>query len=237
MPQPESPAPISNNNHSLWNHYRWWFNYTDSTTITTCPKSFMSNNWGNRQTATYWRQQLALERLSMAVPQMLTPKPTTPPPDQEKPQPPIPEAPPQSATPTQPTNPTQPAPLNPPPQDAPPPVDHSTTSRAAPLPRPRNTTTRHPTSDYPPRVHTFFNDDTDNSEQDPTEIQPPSPDVMMSSTRTDFTYPPIEDLTKTLLKYAKNSNIRKLSYPTDLTQFSILIFVNTFCPPSVFYVA
>ena len=40
---------------------------------------------------------------------------------------------------------------------------------------------------------------------------------MTSSTRTDFTNPPIEeDLIETLLKYAKNSNLRKLSYPTDL---------------------
>ncbi|KAI2493772.1 hypothetical protein MHU86_20777 [Fragilaria crotonensis] len=42
------------------------------------------------------------------------------------------------------------------------------------------------------------------------------PDALTSSTRTDFTYPPIEDLTKTLLKYAKNANLRKLAYPTDL---------------------
>ncbi|KAI2491683.1 hypothetical protein MHU86_22891 [Fragilaria crotonensis] len=40
------------------------------------------------------------------------------------------------------------------------------------------------------------------------------PDALTSSTRTDFTYPPIEDLTKTLLKYAKNANLRKLAYPT-----------------------
>ncbi|KAI2504147.1 hypothetical protein MHU86_10261 [Fragilaria crotonensis] len=54
------------------------------------------------------------------------------------------------------------------------------------------------------------------SEQEPKHIQHTSPDALTSSTRTDFTYPPIEDLTKTLLKYAKNANLRKLSYPTDL---------------------
>ena len=43
-----------------------------------------------------------------------------------------------------------------------------------------------------------------------------SPDALTSSTRTDFTYPPIEDLTRTLLKYAKTTNLQKLSYPTDL---------------------
>ncbi|KAI2513990.1 hypothetical protein MHU86_374 [Fragilaria crotonensis] len=54
------------------------------------------------------------------------------------------------------------------------------------------------------------------SEEEPKHIQHTSPDALTSSTRTDFTYPPIEDLTKTLLKYAKNANLRKLSYPTDL---------------------
>ncbi|KAI2500132.1 hypothetical protein MHU86_14338 [Fragilaria crotonensis] len=54
------------------------------------------------------------------------------------------------------------------------------------------------------------------NEQDPKHIQHTSPDALTSSTRTDFTYPPIEDLTKTLLKYAKNANLRKLAYPTDL---------------------
>jgi hypothetical protein len=38
----------------------------------------------------------------------------------------------------------------------------------------------------------------------------------MSSTPTDFTYPPIEDLTKTLLKYAKNANLCKLAYASNL---------------------
>ncbi|KAI2492225.1 hypothetical protein MHU86_22319 [Fragilaria crotonensis] len=54
------------------------------------------------------------------------------------------------------------------------------------------------------------------SEEEPKHIQHTSPDALTSSTRTDFTYPPIEDLTKTLLKYAKNANLRKLAYPTDL---------------------
>jgi hypothetical protein len=74
---------------------------------------------------------------------------------------------------------------------------------------------------YPPIHETFFddNDDDDNHEND--EDEPPqaplaSPDALTSSTRTDFTYPPIEDLTRTLLKYAKTANLRKLSYPTDL---------------------
>ena len=77
----------------------------------------------------------------------------------------------------------------------------------------------HPTFSYPPTVQTFFTDDTDDdqgSNQEPKHIQPQSPDALTSSTRTDFTYPPIEDLTKTLLKYAKNANLRKLAYPTDL---------------------
>ncbi|KAI2495896.1 hypothetical protein MHU86_18594 [Fragilaria crotonensis] len=75
----------------------------------------------------------------------------------------------------------------------------------------------HATFAYPPTVDTFFDDDTDHdSEQEPQHIQQTSPDALTSSTRTDFTYPPIEDLTKTLLKYAKNANLRKLAYPTDL---------------------
>ncbi|KAI2491524.1 hypothetical protein MHU86_23026 [Fragilaria crotonensis] len=82
-------------------------------------------------------------------------------------------------------------------------------------PTPRQAT--HATFTYPPTVETFFDEDTDHdSEQEPKHIQHTSPDALTSSTRTDFTYPPIEDLTKTLLKYAKNANLRKLSYPTDL---------------------
>ncbi|KAI2505925.1 Mitochondrial protein [Fragilaria crotonensis] len=86
---------------------------------------------------------------------------------------------------------------------------------ASARPTPRQAT--HATFAYPPTVDTFFDDDTDHdSEQDPKHIQHTSPDALTSSTRTDFTYPPIEDLTKTLLKYAKNANLRKLAYPTDL---------------------
>ncbi len=59
-------------------------------------------------------------------------------------------------------------------------------------------------------------DDPDNDEDEPPQIPLASPDALTSSTRTDFTYPPIEDLTRTLLKYAKTANLRKLSYPTDL---------------------
>ncbi|KAI2500358.1 hypothetical protein MHU86_14101 [Fragilaria crotonensis] len=81
-------------------------------------------------------------------------------------------------------------------------------------PTPRQAT--HATFTYPP-VETFFDEDTDHdSEEEPKHIQHTSPDALTSSTRTDFTYPPIEDLTKTLLKYAKNANLRKLAYPTDL---------------------
>ena len=191
MPQPESPVPSSpatTPSETTTN---------DVSTALNPPRSPPDQNPSsqtNEETdepphiddSNLITQPTALERLSIAVSQILTPKPTTPP-DQENPQPPILEAPPQSPTPTQPAN----LPSNlPPPQDAPPPVDHSTIS-AEPLPRPRNTTPRHPTFDYPPRVQMFFNDDTDNSEQDPTEIQPPSPDVMTSSTRTDSTCPPI----------------------------------------------
>ena len=83
--------------------------------------------------------------------------------------------------------------------------------------RQRSRPATHATFSYPPTVETFFDDDTDHdSEHDPKHIQPTSPDALTSSTRTDFTYPPIEDLTKTLLKYAKNANLRKLAYPTDL---------------------
>ena len=75
----------------------------------------------------------------------------------------------------------------------------------------------HATFQYPPTVETFFDDDTDHdSQHEPKHIPATSPDALTSSTRTDFTYPPIEDLTKTLLKYAKNANLRKLAYPTNL---------------------
>jgi hypothetical protein len=66
-------------------------------------------------------------------------------------------------------------------------------------------------------VETFFNNDTDHdSQHEPKHIPATSPDALTSSTRTNFTYPPIEDPTKTLLKYAKNANLCKLANPTDL---------------------
>jgi hypothetical protein len=66
-------------------------------------------------------------------------------------------------------------------------------------------------------VETFFDDDADHdSQHEPRHIPATSPDALTSSTRTDFTYTPIEDLTKTLLKYAKNANLCKLAYPTNL---------------------
>jgi hypothetical protein len=74
----------------------------------------------------------------------------------------------------------------------------------------------HATFSYPPTIETFFDNDSDHDpDKDPQHLKPTSPDALTFSTRTDFTYPPIEDLTKTLLKYAKNANLRKLAYPTD----------------------
>jgi hypothetical protein len=75
---------------------------------------------------------------------------------------------------------------------------------------------------YPPPIHeTFFDDNDDddaleNDDDEPPQVPLTSPDALTSSTRTDFTYPPIEDLTRTLLKYAKTANLWKLGYPTDL---------------------
>jgi hypothetical protein len=79
----------------------------------------------------------------------------------------------------------------------------------------------HTTFAYPPIHGTFFDDNDDNDDHNNDDDEPPqvplaSPDALTSSTRTDFTYQPIEDLTRTLLKYAKTANLRKLSYPTDL---------------------
>jgi hypothetical protein len=86
--------------------------------------------------------------------------------------------------------------------------------------RTQNRPGRHPTFAYPPIHKIFFANDSDNEENDDDDGPPPipitSPDALTSSTRTDFTYPPVEDLTRTLLKYAKNANLRKLTYPTDL---------------------
>ncbi|KAI2496243.1 hypothetical protein MHU86_18247 [Fragilaria crotonensis] len=109
-------------------------------------------------------------------------------------------------------------------QTQPPPaeiVPKTPTSRPnAPLPTKRSET--HPTFAYPPRQETFFDDDDQDDEQEddngPPQIPLGSPDALTSSTRTDFTYPPIEDLTRTLLKYAKTANLRKLNYPSDLLQ-------------------
>ncbi|KAI2491544.1 hypothetical protein MHU86_23021 [Fragilaria crotonensis] len=100
-------------------------------------------------------------------------------------------------------------------------VPKTPTSRPnAPLPPKRSET--HPTFAYPPRQETFFDDDDQDDEQEddngPPQIPLGSPDALTSSTRTDFTYPPIEDLTRTLLKYAKTANLRKLNYPSDLLQ-------------------
>jgi hypothetical protein len=78
---------------------------------------------------------------------------------------------------------------------------------------------RFPTLAQPPTNATFFDNDEEYEDQQDDEIPQTSlqsPAALTSSTITDFTYPPIEDLTNTLLKYAKNANLRKLSYPTDL---------------------
>jgi hypothetical protein len=109
-------------------------------------------------------------------------------------------------------------------QNQPPPaeiVPKTQTSRPnAPLPTTRSEA--HPTFAYPPRQETFFDDNEQDDKQDddngPPQIPLGSPDVLTSSTRTDFTYPPIEDLTRTLLKYAKTANLQKLNYPSDLLQ-------------------
>jgi hypothetical protein len=75
----------------------------------------------------------------------------------------------------------------------------------------------HATFQYPPTVETLFDNDANHdSQHEPKHIPATSPDALTSSTRSDFMYPPIEDLTKTLLKYAKNANLRKLAYPTNL---------------------
>ncbi|KAI2490290.1 hypothetical protein MHU86_24280 [Fragilaria crotonensis] len=65
---------------------------------------------------------------------------------------------------------------------------------------------------------TFLDDnEQENNDDDLPQTPLTSPDgALTSSTRTDFTYPPIEDLTRTLLKYAKIANLQELSFPTDL---------------------
>ncbi|KAI2500871.1 hypothetical protein MHU86_13591 [Fragilaria crotonensis] len=70
----------------------------------------------------------------------------------------------------------------------------------------------------PTNCETFFDDNEhENNDDDLPQTPLTSPDgALTSSTRTDFTYPPIEDLTRTLLKYAKIANLQELSFPTDL---------------------
>ncbi|KAI2498261.1 hypothetical protein MHU86_16240 [Fragilaria crotonensis] len=70
----------------------------------------------------------------------------------------------------------------------------------------------------PPCRETFLDDnEQENNDDDLPQTPLTSPDgALTSSTRTDFTYPPIEDLTRTLLKYSKIANLQKLSFPTDL---------------------
>ena len=152
-------------------------------------------------------QPLTLQQISLAVSQIVTPKP-------------IPHSPP---------NPPQPAPPQLP-QSSPlqPPAPPMNIKRSTTIPPGNNVSNQlsvealreapqHPTFAFPSRVQTRFctKEDTNNSDQEPTNIQPPSSENAMASS-TDFTYPQIEDLTKTLLKYAKNANLRTLTYPTDL---------------------
>ena len=95
----------------------------------------------------------------------------------------------------------------------------------------------HPTINYPPRIQheTFFNDKDPDNEQDQDrlpQIPLASPVAVTSSTRTDFTwYLPIEVLTRMLQKYAKNANLQKLSYPTNLVsrQQQFATFMNNLC--------
>jgi hypothetical protein len=70
--------------------------------------------------------------------------------------------------------------------------------------RPTTRQENHPTFAYPPIHETFFddnddNDDQENNKDEPSQVPLASPDALTSSSRTDFTYPPIEDLTRTLL--------------------------------------
>ena len=97
------------------------------------------------------------------------------------------------------------------------PVPNPTSDTNDPPPLTRNRPQKHPTFVYPPIHETFFDDDTDSEDDEPPQIPiAPGADDLTSSTRTDFSYPPVEELTRTLLKYAKNANLRKLTYPTDL---------------------
>ena len=96
------------------------------------------------------------------------------------------------------------------------PVPNPTSDTNDPPPLTRNRQQKHPTFVYPPIHETFFDDDTDNEDDEPPQIPITPADDLTSSTRTDFTYPPVEELTRILLKYAKNANLRKLTYPSDL---------------------
>ncbi len=166
---------------------------TENSPISATPALFIDTS---RQNPTQKSTNL-LQRFSRAVGQILTPK--TPYLDtEEQSQPTATENVPNTPTPV--TN----APLTE--------YHHST-----PTTRQEN----HPTFAYPPINETFFyvkNDDEDqeNNDDEPPQVPLTSPDAGTSSTRTDFTYPPIEDLTRTLLKSAKTANLQKLSYPTDL---------------------
>ena len=111
------------------------------------------------------------------------------------------------------------------------------TSNVAATDIPSNSPNVHVPTIPPPNQHiphsdTYLTDGDENdvdSHGNPLQIplNPLPTDDLTSSTRTDFTYPPVEDLTKTLLKYAKNANLRKLTYPSDLIsrrrQFNLFI--------------
>ena len=182
---------------------------------TTASSHIPSDNETTDEESNPVTQPTTLQRLSLAVTQILTPKQNPIPQDQTEVQP-LPTStksneiptPPQSQEPTDDQNPPPTKPADPIPAPS------TTPSNTQPL-QPSGATPRHPTFNYPPRVETFFNADSD-SEEEPTKLQQTSPDALTSSTRTDFTYPPIEDLTKTLLKYANSANLKKLNYPTDL---------------------
>ena len=165
-------------------------------------------------------QPTALQRISLAVSQILTPKPTAPldPPATEEPAPSTSSTTPAPFIHTLPSTNSTNDDNEPHPTAAAPETSTASDVINTPPPKPKasQSTPRHPTFSYPPRVDTFFTDEDSHNSEEPTAIQQTSPDAMTSSTRTDFTYPPIEDLTKTLLKYASTANLRKLVYPTDL---------------------
>ena len=184
--------------------------HSSQTTASSNIPSEIDNNEEEQDPIT---QPTALQRFSQAVTQILTPKTSVPPTPIDQHQ--------QSPAQTLPVTEAQPPPqsedrhLSPTTSTAPAATaTNKTPGKPAPL-QPSGDTPRHPTFNYPPRVETFFDDDSD-SDEEPKAIQQTSPDALTSSTRTDFTYPLVEDLTKTLLKYAQNANLKKLNYPTDL---------------------